>query len=524
MKSKFILPVLTFLQVALYLPTQAQMSCDTTNFPTAYVINEPDYPYTSAGGITITSSYINALVYPAAWASNCGGQSYGTRANSIWLNATNQSWTLTFSQPVSRLVMVISATDGGEEFYFNANTGTITLSGYCTGNFTSTGNALTCFGVTPSPAAGTYVIINNSMPATQYTVTHNGALNGSILNLLDCFSMGCPDVKISQSICQSDLPFTWNGKTVRTTGTHTLTDVRASSITGCDSTTTLTLTVHSNPQQDLQETICEQDLPFQWNGQSVTATGTHILTDVRPSEVSGCDSTTTLTLTVNPNPRIYITDTICESPAGFVWNNQSIQAPGRYTLKDTRPSVLTGCDSITTLDLTIHPSPEIAMTPETPAPYCIGDTIALSFSGAVSYDWRAIRPLPDFSKGRYYLYEGLNLLTVKGTNELNCTGTKTFTILADECCDMAIPNAFSPNNDGMNDFFYVIQNGNPAGFVLLIFDRWGKEVFQSFNVNVQWDGSHLGRPVEAGVYYYYIEATCAGGNKTVKRGEIHLIR
>lgn len=525
MKLFFLLPVLTFFQLLLPSSAQAQLSCDTSNFPAAYVINEPDYPYTSSGGITITSSYINATVYPAAWSSNCGGQAYGTRANSIWLNATNQSWTLTFSQPVSKLVMVISATDGGEEFYFNANTGTITLSGFCTGNFTSTGNALTCFGVTPSPAAGTYVIIHNSVPATQYTVTHNGMLNGSILNLLDCFSLGCPDIKISQEICEADLPYTWNGRTVATTGTHTLKDVRGSSIAGCDSTTTLTLTVHPNPVKELEQAICESVLPFVWNNQSVTTTGVHTLTHVCPSVVSGCDSTTTLKLTVSPNARVLLTDTICESHTqNFVWNNQTISAPGVYTLKDTRPSALSGCDSITTLQLTVHPTPDISLRLETPSPYCIGDTISLSFEGAVSYAWQAIRPQADFSRGGYKLYEKENQLTVKGTNEQHCTGSQTFTILAEECCEMAIPNAFSPNNDGLNDYFHIIQQGNPTSFVFLIFDKWGKEVFQSFQADAQWDGSHMGRPVEQGVYFYYLEATCSAGSKTIRKGEIHLIR
>jgi len=78
-----------------------------------------------------------------------------------------------------------------------------------------------------------------------------------------------------------------------------------------------------------------------------------------------------------------------------------------------------------------------------------------------------------------------------------------------------IPNAFTPDGDGTNDFFEF--QGAPAPVTLSVFDRWGKRVFYSDNYNPEtsgWDGTYQGEPLPGGVYTYLIEYNYINPNAT----------
>jgi gliding motility-associated-like protein len=69
-------------------------------------------------------------------------------------------------------------------------------------------------------------------------------------------------------------------------------------------------------------------------------------------------------------------------------------------------------------------------------------------------------------------------------------------------CEIFIPNAFSPNNDGINDFFY------PLGFFeytdMIIFNEYGEKLFESNVEGLGWDGTFNGVPCHSGIYYYQL--------------------
>lgn len=67
-----------------------------------------------------------------------------------------------------------------------------------------------------------------------------------------------------------------------------------------------------------------------------------------------------------------------------------------------------------------------------------------------------------------------------------------------------IPDIFSPNKDGKNDYFSIIPICSIKKYVLRVYDRWGELVFISDNLNKKWDGTFKGTNVEIGTYYYYI--------------------
>jgi gliding motility-associated-like protein len=71
-----------------------------------------------------------------------------------------------------------------------------------------------------------------------------------------------------------------------------------------------------------------------------------------------------------------------------------------------------------------------------------------------------------------------------------------------------VPNVFTPNGDGINDFFFI-KNENLSDYHLTIYNRWGQAVFESRNLTETWNGRihNTGNECEAGVYFYHLTAT-----------------
>jgi len=89
--------------------------------------------------------------------------------------------------------------------------------------------------------------------------------------------------------------------------------------------------------------------------------------------------------------------------------------------------------------------------------------------------------------------------------------------------DMYVPNAFTPNNDGINDKVYI--RGNFFRDVdLKIFNRLGEMVFHTSNQYIGWDGTYKGTEQDMGVYYFYFKGTMLNGTSIERRGNITLIR
>ena len=86
------------------------------------------------------------------------------------------------------------------------------------------------------------------------------------------------------------------------------------------------------------------------------------------------------------------------------------------------------------------------------------------------------------------------------------------------------PNAFSPDGDGINDFFKVSGQGM-IDFVIQIYNRWGQMVYKSTDLSQGWDGTFKGKNLPTGSYVYKIKTSKYGvEQKLVKSGSISLIR
>jgi gliding motility-associated-like protein len=87
-----------------------------------------------------------------------------------------------------------------------------------------------------------------------------------------------------------------------------------------------------------------------------------------------------------------------------------------------------------------------------------------------------------------------------------------------------IPNAFSPNNDGINDIFRIYGLYKYKNFSSIIYNRWGEVLFNSNDPKIGWNGLFMGEIVPNGHYLYSIEFENQDGSKTIENGTILLIR
>jgi gliding motility-associated-like protein len=162
-----------------------------------------------------------------------------------------------------------------------------------------------------------------------------------------------------------------------------------------------------------------------------------------------------------------------------------------------------------------------------------GDTVTINGFSAVSYVWTPSTSLscsncpdPVASPTVTTTY------TVTGTDGNGCVSTKEVTV-AVECLDFTVPNIFTPNNDGKNDDFvpyYTVGGtthngvGNVSSYTINIFDRWGRQVYNSSDPTKYWNGTlnNTQYLVPDGTYYYIIKATC-GSNNYDHKGFVQVI-
>jgi trimeric autotransporter adhesin len=86
-----------------------------------------------------------------------------------------------------------------------------------------------------------------------------------------------------------------------------------------------------------------------------------------------------------------------------------------------------------------------------------------------------------------------------------------------------VPNAFTPNGDGIDDIWSVFGTG-VKDIKATVFNRWGEKVFESSNQSDGWDGTYKGQLQPPGVYVYVVEIVYLNDEKTTKEGSLTLIR
>jgi gliding motility-associated-like protein len=168
-------------------------------------------------------------------------------------------------------------------------------------------------------------------------------------------------------------------------------------------------------------------------------------------------------------------------------------------------------------------------------PYAGNDTIVvlgylytLNGTGSQYFQWsppdylsnpNIHNPLVTFPDTGRYTY------VLTGSSEEGCVAKDSITIWVVSYGQLFVPNAFSPNGDGVNDVLMPRIVGYKQINFFHIFNRYGQKVYTSTNDNYPgWDGKQGGQMAELGVYYWVINVTDKDGNKVVQKGDVTLLR
>ncbi len=239
------------------------------------------------------------------------------------------------------------------------------------------------------------------------------------------------------SVCPTDLPYSWNGNSYATAGNYT---VHLTNAVGCDSAATLVLALKTTSTSSTAVSICPNALPYSWNGNSYATAGNYT---VHLTNAVGCDSAATLILTLKATSTSSTVIRICPTDLPYSWNGNSYAAAGSYTIHLTNA---VGCDSITTLGLTL----KATSTSSTAISIC---------PSALPYTWNG------------YSYGSAGSYTIHLTNAVGCDSAATLVLTLKSptasstpvsVCQAALPYTWN-SNSFLFAGTYTIHLTNAAG-------------------------------------------------------------
>lgn len=117
--------------------------------------------------------------------------------------------------------------------------------------------------------------------------------------------------------------------------------------------------------------------------------------------------------------------------------------------------------------------------------------------------------------------------TVK-VNDTFCPNKTTVTVYVrlPECLEgkLFVPNAFTPNNDGNNDQFYVRSSAPIEEFYFTVYDRWGEQVFETREQSQGWDGMYKLKQLSPAAFAWYCSGFCENGEAFLIKGNISILK
>lgn len=203
----------------------------------------------------------------------------------------------------------------------------------------------------------------------------------------------------------------------------------------------------------------------------------------------------------------------------------AITSSGNYYVKGTNRA---GCFTISPVRAEVYPAPVVRVVNPAPVRYPATVDITATFAASDSLSYSFYKDsvavtLLDNAKaiqksGTYY---------IKAVSKYGCSVILPVLVTIEPPLTVQViaPNTFTPNNDGVNDFFKIDVEGVLQLAYFKIYNRYGQQVFETKQINNFWNGSFNGSNVPAGTYYWVLDGKDPYRNQQiVKSGSITLIR
>lgn len=484
-----------------------------TSLPSSTLSNLPPLTFTTAGIYTVTLmnnfAAFNQSVYCKTIVAVSSNVNAASSATSVCSGAT-----------------VALTANGANSYTWNPGSiigGTVIIAPTVSAVYTVTGASGICLN------SNTVAVNVNPSP----TVTANSS------SVLICTGSS---VTLTSSGANS---YTWNpgsapGQTISTTPTVTTNYiVTGQELGGCTATAAVAVTVVTTPTlvfSPSSPTLCLGNsinlivngaVNYTWNPGSLT-TGTIVVTPTATTiytvegSVGTCSGTANSTLQVFPNPTISVANSsslcivsgssfiiLATGATAYNWapisatNESVIVTPSVSIIYTVTGTNAFGCPSSLTTQVNVSPNLSYSASQ---IEICSGKSVTLSANGALLYNW-----FPGNQTGNNIIVvpEVSTTYTVIGMDGI-CSNTKTLSIEVFQNPITDIPEIFTPNDDGKNDFF-AIKTQYPTKIKLSVFNRWGNLVYHHDEYDNSWNGTstekmQLGSgKLPEGTYYFIIE-------------------
>lgn len=310
---------------------------------------------------------------------------------------------------------------------------------------------------------------------------------------------------------------------------------------GCFAIDSIFVDIIPNPVMFDTAAIC--DIVFEYQDTMIMDPGDYVIVD----ELAMCDTIFNLHLMASPAVNItYDYEVNCdplsaninvnvdgEGSFDYEWESgeegpmlENI-GPGVYTLTITNDQDCEIVWSETLPDLTDH-TYSIADSFEIDINQSL-DLTVLGDSIGADINWGSLPVICDSCFTNTISPENDTYVNIQILDEYGCPTDLTVFIRVVKERDFYTGNIFSPNDDGVNDIYYLQDGEHIASYDMYIYDRWGSQVFagQGLAANVPadgWDGKFNGRSVTQGVYGLMLKVTFINGTEIEKFGSVTVVR
>lgn len=181
------------------------------------------------------------------------------------------------------------------------------------------------------------------------------------------------------------------------------------------------------------------------------------------------------------------------------------------------------CSVVRTFTVTVNQA--VTVSAGQPTTILAGSSVTLQGSGSAgTYLWTPATALsatnilnPVATPAQTTTY------TLRITNTQGCSNTANVTITVLPYCIKPL-NAFTPNKDGFNDTWFITNGNCIKKASVLVYNRYGSEVYASQDYKNDWDGTYKGKPLPDGTYYYVISYELLNGSIVPKKGDVTILR
>lgn len=273
---------------------------------------------------------------------------------------------------------------------------------------------------------------------------------------------------------------------------------------------------------------------FVWEDGSTMAT--HLVSQpqlywLKATDGNGCSFSNTIAIQNKPLPLVHLGNdtTLCNnlslmltakeaSIISYQWQDASTEAaylvrnPGQYSVVVTGTN---GCKNGDTIKVSYLNSPQVTLG--IGGTICPGNPVIIDPHLAnVNYLWQDASTKPTYT----VTDPGIYSLTASNF----CGNSIAKVEFKRGLCWLVMPNAFTPNNDRVNDIFRVPHPDFIRTFQFTIFNRWGEKIFETTATGQGWNGKYKGTNQDTGNYTWFITLTDFEGNIESAKGSVVLIR